>query len=1417
MDMYVVGVYKKGKNIAGFKILAINSDNSVEVRDVSYADTLGVVKSGKATIKNLRIDNGELKGVNGSLDRYGIVGKSQSLVVLKELQDNSGKTQGYLCSDSLGQTRNLTEQQVIMFAEKFAIANGKIVPGENGTKHVSAIEGAYDIKKPIQKQQSKPTQIQQQPIQNNNVQGVTNKPALPNDVIDLINKVKARPEYAGSFAESVIKSVEESGKCSYRQKNALEKTYDGWLNPNKNSVTPEVKSLIDEAKQYSKYKGSFAENLVNFIEKNNRCSEKQLESLKKECKRLKEEDEKLAKERAQQAAKQQQTQPAQQQTPVQQPTTAQTTPSTSSTSVSKPVNNNTSKKIAQIDKDNERESRKRDDDSKKEKIEIARKSMDAKQRRALTQNISSNGLFDYSFTKDGRAYVEGFSKDVEVPEDLVIPETVVKDGKTYKVTGITIGAFQTEPIVTVTTSKYINDIGQGAFRFCEKLKRADLSQSTHALIPARLFAGCENLEEVLPGNYVQRVHEYAFLNCKKLKRIAFSDVCTTFARSAFEWCKELESCISNVKTIDFGVFYNCSLLKEFNFSSVLSIGPQAFRRTGFNEIVLPGNVRVAGEKAFADCYALQKVTIEEGVEELGAFCFAKSEFDSYELGNLEAGKVKLDELYAPKSLKLVGADAFRNVGLVIGWTGSVAESKCISFNTPFKRLDNINTDNSTSTRVKANILNLNPILTLRDKIDAPVEGKSNPEFIMEQKKLVDIPFTKAQLDFFKMTESTGEKEPHILFKAAVNYLQDMSDFLQAPLSNGVLRLQNTFYVINTPIYDDGCNKISKITYQIMDTLDDGSFIVVFMNNHLRYMTDCNMYTNINIDKTLSTDDNIPIVTYLHSGDIIGEQSTISGHDGIIKEAVGKGDNVGKRFYNMIRRNSIVVSTTKKASYLYVPCEGVYLSLHDKRADNLEGEEKIEVECQSVLEIDEYKKLVSELKKIKKNLGGSEKFFDNLSNLSASYVARRIKDINTIEDEKEAQLFLVSKKFNEIVDSAGIAPNPNLLTYELFNELSHSYWMISKDEDWLQQTGKKSLNRTAEYHIGKYKLTEYKSNQIVKFSNPYMNGCKGAYVFTLTSGNTLLGVYASRYSMHYITDKLYDLTNIKKGVEIPDAILTSAERFDKLPSNLFYQFYNVLYSKGGWSFKEYSQYSYSSQNVGFNISMYKPTGVFYLTMTRLVLDTTSKDKRLIGVKTMPILPIGNMDRALMVAETTNKNAKNTKLYDELMELAAYHDYNDNILRIRSQELKDSINNTYDKYVAARRLIIAGVKDVAQYKALIDDRAVYMLGTVHQGVLQREHASIDYDSEVDDFSIDMTEPIEDIDTSDLDFDSDISDDNDIDIDLDDEEADLEDEEFDLDDDEEEPGMSFEEFFETAKSMGITDEGQARIMYMNFINNQ
>ena len=66
--MYVVGLYKKGKSIVGFRLLALNQDGTTEVKDVSYNDVFNVIKSNRATIKNLKIDNGELKGVNGRLD-----------------------------------------------------------------------------------------------------------------------------------------------------------------------------------------------------------------------------------------------------------------------------------------------------------------------------------------------------------------------------------------------------------------------------------------------------------------------------------------------------------------------------------------------------------------------------------------------------------------------------------------------------------------------------------------------------------------------------------------------------------------------------------------------------------------------------------------------------------------------------------------------------------------------------------------------------------------------------------------------------------------------------------------------------------------------------------------------------------------------------------------------------------------------------------------------------------------------------------------------------------------------------------------------------------------------------------------------------------------------------------------------------
>lgn len=1413
MDMYVVGLYKRGKSIEGFRLLAINADYTTETRDESYMNVFNVIKSGRATIKNLKIENNKLKGVNGSLDRYGILGKTQALVILEQIQDQSGNTTGYFCSDASGRVKDLSESEVLKLGNQYSIANGKIVSESNGVQHVSCIEGTYKVRT----KQSAPSNKQSQKVD-----------TLSSDMLLFIAKLESNPNFTSQLGKNIIATIKKTNRCSEKQKAALDKIYKDMQDVANGSVKlpSDVQKIINELKTYKEYSTDRCKDIVNTVESTQRCTENQKKALTNALFKLKVKGTKL------------QTAPKVVITPsapnANTTNSAMTASGNANNTVAK--NNNTSSNVGsnnvingnnsttnipaslsnnqatkykniarKIDRENELSDKKVQDELSKEFRNTQLKLNSLKEKRALTQNIQSDGLYDYSLTKDGRAYIEGFTKD-QFSSDVITPDTVTIDGNTYKVTGINIGAFSTEPIISVVASSNINDIGQRAFAGCTQLKSVDLSRSSHNMIPAHAFRDCSWLTDIKIGDNVQRIHEGAFYHCKALEEVTLPASCDTIAREAFSYCTKLKTCSNQVKTIDALAFYNCKLLDTFDFSNINSIGPQSFRKTGFIRLHLPSNVSTLGEKAFADCYKLQFVEMEEGVKELGNFCFGKSGFPLADENNTQGlDKVCINEIKAPKSLNLIGIDAFRHTHLVIGWAGSVAESKCISFGTPFKRIDSVNKDNSTAVRLKAKLFGTNPIDILNKTITTDKVGASNPDYKLNTEKLVDIPFNTDQLAFFNLDVANGFIEPHIKFKAAVNYLQDVSSLLQSPLSNGILRLQDTFYTKTKLLYDDGCNKICKVTYQIMDTLESGSFMMVLMNNSLRYITDCNLYTDITMTSVCETDKNVPVQKFLHSGDIIGEVSTISGHAGISKD----GALIGYKLYKLMYDNGIDIMTTKRDDFLYIPCDNIVVSLHDKRGDKMDGEEATKNECKSVIELLTYDDFLKELKKIKKNVGGSEKFFSGLSRLSSNEVSTRIKSIGTIEDEKEAQLFQVSKQFDKIVDNTdNKIPTPNLLTYNLFCELATSYWMVSKDESWLQSTGRKSLNRTAEYHIENYRLTEYKSNQIVKFSNPYMNGQKGAYIFTLTSNNSVLGVFASRYTMQHIVDKLYALTKIPDNTEIPDAIMVDPDNFDKLSPGLFYTFYDVLYSKNGWGYGIFTKYNRGGYSAQFNISMYKPTGVFYLTMSRVsnIPDPKDSSKKIIRAnRVIPILPIGNMDRALMVATTTNTNAKDTDLYEELMSLSAYFEKLDRMLFVSGSEHNQQLLASKNKYTQARKLAIAGVKDVSQYKALISDRVVYMLGTVHKGVLQREHEEAN--SDIDDLDIDSIDDFEiEIGSNEVNTIDETADD---DNDLGDFEINIDDE----DDTEDEYNDEYSQFVSTANSMGITDESQIHAMYINF----
>ena len=1004
----MVGVHKNAKGIAGFRLLSIGQNGNLQIKDVPYNMVLDTMRSGKVEINNLEIENGVLKGSNGSIDRYGTVGKTQSLVILKEKHDKNGNFVGYFCSDSMGHTKDISESEAISFAEKLGIANGKVVTNEQSVKHISSIKGTYKVEVDTNSKIVPSNQQNQQQSQSNN------QPDYYNDAMVIINKVdadqKLKSKMSKEFASKVITYVKSYKKCSVKQYNILKSTYDKLVAPKQEKVVPKVeepKKVETEKKPENKSKSLSFSNLLMDDIKPTLSTPEQPKNIVEPQKSV-----------------------------VEQPSSIIET------------------ETSEMDPPN---------------VPTPTKSMDE--------------LLEYVIMDGVNAYVKKINS-TEYNGSIIIPEVATIDGKQYKVTGIASSAFSYSNISRVKTSRFINDIGQSAFSGCHFLVCADLSESKHTHLAMRLFYDCKHLISVSVGSKVQRIHESAFELCTKLEKIELPTFTDTVARNAFYGCESLSSIKHSLRLIQDSAFRNCIRLKEFDFTPVNSIGAYAFRGTGFENLVIPGNVTVIGNKAFADCNMLKEVHIEDGVQELGEYCFAKATKNEYISRNRLLGKnidyETLSDVYMPKSVNIIKFGAFRNVELVHVYAGSHSESYCIEYNIDHDIIDQVSLDNSTRIRVKSMAVGSNPIESIYNALQFRGDGASDIEdYVIKEDKLVDIALSDELLSLLKIDKVDEDKavEPCVKFKAAVNYLQDISNIYKTPLSKPVLRVSSIYDISNTILFDDGCNKICKIAYTVKDTLEEGICNIVVMNNHLRYITENYSCTDLDMNSYSATDEQIPIDKYLHVGDTLAWRVGASNGKEMTLEVDGMKIDVGNQLYERIYNHCIFIKMSSKETYMYVP-------VCDKAIKRTED---------TVTKICSYNEMLEELKKLK-NKGVNSKLFDNFCGMSEATAKRRIQSLQTIDDEKEAYLFMISKQFRFIVDSKGIKKEnitPNLLTYELFNELSVSYWMVKKDIAWLNATGSRALNKNNEYTIGKYKVIEYKSNQIVKFSNPYMNGKKGA--------------------------------------------------------------------------------------------------------------------------------------------------------------------------------------------------------------------------------------------------------------------------------------------------------------------------------------
>lgn len=218
---------------------------------------------------------------------------------------------------------------------------------------------------------------------------------------------------------------------------------------------------------------------------------------------------------------------------------------------------------------------------------------------------------------------------------VVIPDSVIIDGVTYKVTSIDEYTFAiSNSITSITIPRHIRSIGRYAFEQCQSLSTiiynakqcpsanigvnvlASASSTTGdnnnvqniivgddvTLIPNNLFNKCSSLKSITIGKSVQNMTSAFAYSKDSLSTIIYNAInCTT--SSSFSFCYQLNNIIigNEVEVLPDCIFQgDTSIIEVVLPNSLTTIGANAFYNTRIRAITLPQSIVTIGDGAFSN-------------------------------------------------------------------------------------------------------------------------------------------------------------------------------------------------------------------------------------------------------------------------------------------------------------------------------------------------------------------------------------------------------------------------------------------------------------------------------------------------------------------------------------------------------------------------------------------------------------------------------------------------------------------------------------------------------------------------------------------------------------------------------------------------------------------------------------------------
>ena len=181
-------------------------------------------------------------------------------------------------------------------------------------------------------------------------------------------------------------------------------------------------------------------------------------------------------------------------------------------------------------------------------------------------------------------------------------------------------------LISVTFSKNLEYIGDGAFCCCPKLQTAILPDSL-TYLGKSAFANCVSLTNVKLSSKLTEISEEAFSFCKALEAVEIPNSVSIIGKQAFKTCMKLEHIIipDSVTVIGEEAFGTCILLETVTLgNNVKTIMPRAFHDCrALTAISLPCSVETIGEYAFSYCISLKSTALPNSIKKIGRSTFEK--------------------------------------------------------------------------------------------------------------------------------------------------------------------------------------------------------------------------------------------------------------------------------------------------------------------------------------------------------------------------------------------------------------------------------------------------------------------------------------------------------------------------------------------------------------------------------------------------------------------------------------------------------------------------------------------------------------------------------------------------------------------------------------------------------------------------